>query len=665
MPQNLHECDDFTGRGGSGSVILPRMSAELSPFSRWALDDARTADERYTIWLLCESTRLQEHWLLSRENPGRIYRSTPHHYFKELFLNPGLIPAFTERDTETAAAMIPHLKKFPHILPIGHESRPIRDAGALRFFPALESVSLSISEVRDISFLEALPLLTAFSLHTGELDDLSPLRHCRGLRELSLGLSGTGYPAFAPPLHWVDASPLAALTALESLNYYPNAAVLEGLAFPALKTASLGTGSTVQPDCRFLPDMPAVRHLRLDGVQSLRGISRFPALRSLDISGPLRDWGDVAALPRLMCMEVSTGFGWPRDVTPLAAAPELRWICFAGEMPRNYWPLTAAPKLCEIEAPQSKTIQIEVQAINAALTPWDQIFATVPPRAVPPLRFVAADSRVIPRMPDTPHQDFVDSPVLFLRELWWMDRKAHGMVSRMLGDDDWRGSRSRPSGSNNQRSLHFAVATQAAADRLPEIIETLRQAMATSAHDWDFHFGIHLKVPRHQWGPERWRWFKEISSQWEDEDEEGSHERWKLTQQHVIESNFRKRTAEAEGEEPDPDDLTPPQQIRPEAYLHTVPAVGDPDEEKEKDFALKPFDEQEQNDDDDDDDSSVKTKEDEPPDWFLEDMDGHPLAESYRLYGMLTLDTFYIWPNLAATAESLMQRPVDETLPGP
>ena len=87
---------------------------------------------------------------------------------------------------------------------------------------------------------------------------------------------------------------------------------------------------------------------------------------------------------------------------------------------------------------------------------------------------------------------------------------------------------------------------------------------------------------------------------------------------------------------------------------------ADPADQKEKDFTLKPFDEQEQNDGDDIDDggTSVDT-DDDPPDWFLEDPEGHPLADSYRIFATLTFDAFYVWPNLAGTAESLMGRKVD------
>jgi hypothetical protein len=643
------------------------MNTKLSPFSRWALDEERTADERYMIWLICESARLQEHWLLAATHPGRVIQMAPPHYQRELFYNPGLVPSYGAEETETAARMIPHLKKFPLTSVTGYETRPMRDAGALRWFPAMEELNLTMTELSDVSVLRELPELRVLALSSGELTDLSPLRECGGLRVLKLGLIGPGHPALAPPVHWLDASPLSELQALEELDIYPNAAVLRGMCFPKVGRATLVTGSVVQADCGFLPDMPALRQLKLDGVQSLQGIARFRELRSLEVAGPLRDWGDIAELPHLMCLEVNTHCGWPRNVAPLAAAPELRWVRFGGEMPRNYWPLAGAPKLCALEAHQAKAITLDVEAINAALTPWDKVFACTPPRVLPPLRFVSADPRAIPQPGPEPDPDYVDCPAVFLQELQWMYRRAMKMVDALVDEDGAMSGGYAPSGTCMHRHLQTGISSQAAADRLPEVIEALRQAMAASPHQWYFSFAICLTVPRHKWGPDRQQWWDKLQAGWRsEEDEEESLRKWQLQQKHIIESNFRKRTAEEEGEAPDPEDLEPPEEIRPRPYQPPVTVPADPDAQKEKDFALKPFDEQDQNDGDDDAEGGAAVDtDDDPPNWFLEDPNGHPLADSYRLYGALTLDTFYVWHNLLPTAEMLMGRGADETLMAP
>ena len=267
-------------------------------------------------------------------------------------------------------------------------------------------------------------------------------------------------------------------------------------------------------------------------------------------------------------------------------------------------------------------------------------------------------------MPDTPHEDCQDSPVLFLRELSWMFRKATKAVDDLMGEDNASCRLSYPGSFTVQRVISTGISTIEAAQRLPEVLDALRRAMAESPHEWHFHFCISLKVPRHKWGPERQRWWDKLQDMQDDEeDTDESVRKWKLRQSHIIESNFLVRTAEEDGETPDPEDLRPPDEIRPEPYRPPVVITADPADEKEKDFALKPFDEQEQNDDDTDDDgaTAVDTN-DDPPVWFLDDYNGHPLADSYRLYALLTMDTFYVWPNCVGTAESLMGRKVDADL---
>ena len=76
-----------------------------------------------------------------------------------------------------------------------------------------------------------------------------------------------------------------------------------------------------------------------------------------------------------------------------------------------------------------------------------------------------------------------------------------------------------------------------------------------------------------------------------------------------------------------------------------------------------PAGQQDQNNDNDSDDGDIAADiDDDPPEWFLEDHEGHSLADSYKVYGFLTLDTFYTSTYTQAVAESLMHRRADEEL---
>ena len=652
------------------------MTASLSAFTRWALDDARTGDERYLIFLVCEACRMLE-WqrLPVEEQRQRVrFHTVPHEYWKELYLNPLLMPEYDEEDTERAAALAVHLKKFAP--ETNYERRKIGEAGAvLRFFPALEELKLGYAAMQDVSFVEALPALRILRICSGALEDLGPLARCHSLRDLSLTLSGHGPPFLTPPVYWTDARPLGALRQLERLALSPNPAILEGLSFPELTCAELSGEHCIQPDCSVLPDMPKLRVLKLTGVQSLRGISRFPELRHLKIAGPLRDFGDISALRKIDCVEVDSAHGWPRDVAPLAALPELIWARFGGEMPRNYWPMAQAPKLCGLEAANAPVVQLEVEAVNATLRSWDEIFSLPEPRPRPPLRFVAVaiggDTSVLPKYLPEPEPDYLEHPKRFHLELLWMHRRVLDAVNRAAGIEDAIEVRSiyYPSEIHWERTVRLSLQRLEAARRLPAVIEALRETMGFSPNPWVFQITIGLRITELEMTEQQKMWLRQIEKRYDRWDDERDVEKYIKTQQHLIETQFKLRQSQEDGEEPDPEDFVPPEEIRPESHRRPAltPASPAQDDEEKPDFTLKPFDEQEQNSgDDDDDDGNVKTAPPpDPPQSFWDDPYEHPLADSYRFYATLTFDTLYHHGHNLATLVQLLGREPDEYHPAP
>lgn len=132
-------------------------SADLSscsPFTQWAHDPARTIDERYLVWLLCGYAGRVWYWRLPPEERKLI--PSPNidlQYRKVLNLNPALAATYSVIETERAAEVAPWFTTFePNISILG--DKPIHDAGALRFFPALESVKRGVSHLSDL-FREA------------------------------------------------------------------------------------------------------------------------------------------------------------------------------------------------------------------------------------------------------------------------------------------------------------------------------------------------------------------------------------------------------------------------------------------------------------------------------------------------------------------------------
>ena len=630
-------------------------------------------------FLVCEiCTLLRWHRFTQAERDARTPpRFMKHEERKELLLNPLLLPEVSVEDTEVAAEMAPYLREFkPHW---SHDTRPVGEAGSvLRFFPALEKVSLGTCSLSDVSFVEALPKLRVLQINSGVLEDLGPLARAASLRELSLCFAAPGAPLFTPALHWLDASPLGALTQLESLSIYPNAAVLRGLKFPVLKSAAFSGSDCMQWDCSHLPDMPELQLLKLDGVQCLKGIGRFPHVRDLTLGGPLRSFEGIGDLRELVCLEVNTMAGWPRDVTPLTALPELRYVSFGGEIPRNYWPLMQVPKLIELAVPQKvPAVQLDVAAVNAALPSWDVLFALPEPRPLPPLKFYTAeqvvgfDPGVVPKPKQEAGPDYLDHPRMFHLELLWMHRRVQDELRRCLGDAAMGKSTYSfvPGNHAFERRIKVSLETLEAAKRLPEVLEVVRGCFAWSPHEWLAGISVNLRLTLETMSEQQKKWLKMLQDDLDDDEDELQFERYKAAQQHIIETQFKLRTLKEEGGEPDAEEFEPPDLLRPDGSKGTKVTAGapspDPEDDEEEDnpdFKLKPFDEQEQNMDsgnDDGDENIATAPPPEPPENFLDDPYEHPLAGSYRFFATLTLDVFFNQGFNNATVEQLMGRKPD------
>ena len=195
-------------------------------FIRWALDDARTVDERYTVELLVE--RGVDWWNAQR----KIYKPFD---FEEITerkrqraLNPAYQPRYSESDLRKTVEALPACKVW-QFSPIGLDERPIRDVKAFRFFPHFEEIQVGSGEVSDLSPFIELPNLRALHFGSSKCEDFSPLSRCVHLRELGLNV-GLGWLSVIT--RWPN------VTGLEQLGQLAPTLVGNLLVFP---TVSLGS----------------------------------------------------------------------------------------------------------------------------------------------------------------------------------------------------------------------------------------------------------------------------------------------------------------------------------------------------------------------------------------------------------------------------------------
>jgi hypothetical protein len=177
-------------------------------------------------------------------------------------------------------------------------------------------------------------------------------------------------------------------------------------------------------------------------------------------------------------------------------------------------------------------------------------------------------------------------------------------------------------------------------EKLPLIVEAVREGIARLRHDYEATITIWLKAPK----PEPTAAQKELEEQFEKEQHEADFER-----RHREQEALRERLHEFELKK----QLGEP--IKPEEF---APAEQEP-------LPPPPWERDEDDADEDDGYSEfggvkVKEKPDPPPDpWD----DEHPLAEQYNLMARLTLDEIWFYLHRRDIAVYLMGREPDEEIP--
>ena len=604
-----------------------RMDPEA--YIRWALDDARTLEERYTTELLVEQAEQTWH-ALNKTGQHRDWQEGMERK-RQRYLNPAYDPHYTEMSVRRAAEIFPRMTQWS--IGAGYQERPVRDISVIRFLTALETLSISC-DIPDISLVAELPALRALSLHSPLCEDYRPLARCTGLRSLTLSL---GVP-------WPEVAGIEKLQQLETLVLGGNLLVFErGISFPLVREGSLNCSPLCARSMREMPQLPACEFLTLAGVDSLDGIDRFPRLRNLMLNCCVRDFAPLAALADLTWFHHAGGT--PLDVAPLARLPRLLVASFhtqhvwgVEKAPlRDYSPITASRTLRELHVVGCPPLEVEVAAINATLPPWDDLLLAPSPRAVPPLRMIIAPHTHHPRRnaahrgPDEP--ELQDKGIRKCEEQW-VARFARQFIAERIGHTDWGDVKTR----GESRSMCVVVECYEVVERLPEIIDAAREAMARLRYEYLGDLWISLTVPVQKPTPVQ----LDMLRQYQEDMDRADHERRQKEQRERLEREYLLQLKKQEGAPIDPEEFAPGEQEQ----LPPPPWEIEEDEPG--------------GDDDGEGGIAVKHKPDPPPDpWDNE----HPLADNYRLSATFTLEKIWFDPRQAGLAIHLMGREADEEIP--
>ena len=611
-------------------------------FILWALDSARTVEERFTLELLVEQG--VGYWNAQHQTYAAMDWEARRELERQRSLNPAYQPKFSERDVRRTAACLHLFKSWWNSRGAGE--RQVRDLKAFAFLTEMEDFKISC-EAADVTVFATLPKLRVLHLASADCEDLSPLAGCRQLRELGLTLGKSGYRVGT---HWPKVQGLEQLQQLETLSLSGNLfAFAPGVCWPNVRTASLQCDPLPARSVRELPQLPACEFLTLGGVERLDGIEAFPRLRNLALTGDTRSFEPLTELNELTALSCS-GCA-PLEVRPLTRLLKLQCLLFnanyqynlAAPKPRDFSPLADAPALRALTVAGCPPVEEEVRTLQALLPPWDDVLLAAAPCPVPPLRLIIAPLNQGGPRHDQPQCEPADHglPDVALRQAQstWLGNYLFKAISKKMGCADWG------TASADCLYRHFSVEIHAYAlvERSREILEATRAALAGLRHDYVGTFWIRLQTPVLEATPAQ----KELEAQFREEQDKAQWELDHKDRLDLLERQHRIELKRQLGEEIKPEEfVVPPQSPLP-------PAPWERDEEDEGDEA---------GDEAGDDASGIAVKEkiEPPPNPWDND---HPLADEYSMLATLTLQELWVLPHHRDVAIYLMHQPPDLEIP--
>lgn len=467
-----------------------------SAFASWALDPARTLEERFGIQLLVELL-LPELFSKADWSWNENYEATQLRH-KTRALNPAYQPDFTAAQVEQVATKLSELKTLSlnH-----HEDRLLGSLAFLPFLPKLEELRVGRNAIDDWSPITALSGLRNLFLGSSPAVDFRPLGELTTLESLHMW----------PSCPWPDLRGFDHLTRLKDFYFSGNKLALRVIpSLPAMRKCEVHHNFSFQlpiRDLYDLPEMPELRILHLDNTWRLDGIERYPQLRNLEIYGYFDNLVPLRSLSRLTHLMISGG-GYP-TLAPLAQLPELRRLTVRREVPQDYSVLTESPKLRQLNVEICQVNQMEVATLNAALPSWAEDFGIAPPRPLAPLRLLVKDEKAKPQPPPiAPAQRrWEENPGMSGSEISWFDNEVRNRLTVLLGQG-WGRKHDVFTFTSN---CHITVSRLEDIDELPAILETIRQLLAACRYPWRAAISVD-SLARYE------------KDRWDDEEEEGEEE---------------------------------------------------------------------------------------------------------------------------------------------
>jgi hypothetical protein len=510
----------------------------VAEFGEWALSTERTDEEAYFAERVVEFASARWRARNNVRDPLSFDEKQEEH--KRRRLNPAYRARLDKTDVEHAVTMLTQMSDM-HLE--SYSDRPIRDLTGLRFMPHLKKLHIGTSEIADLTPLSLLTNLEELHLSDDVAEDLRPLAALTKLRSLWINVRQP----------WPRVDGWNALQALEMFRWNGNLLVLEGLGpFPNVREAHLDNWLQSLPtrDATRLPEMPAVEILHIKGLYRLDGIERWPQVVNLELEGSFRTLQPLTALTRVTHLHIHND--QPLDLAPLCKLPELRSFKLTSLQPQELFVLTDAPQLHEVVVARCEANDREAATLQEVLKPWDDDFLAPQPRSLPSWRLiaekwgegntVAARRNATYDLPGT----WPGNPAMKSSEEEWLARRLEAALDKQFHGPEW----------GKVEHGWAKVYNLEAAERLPEIVELIRQLLAQCRHPHCAFVNIDLKA---QWHLQDQSW--KDPEQEKLERERAEEEDWKIREREeaaLREREHRLRQLRQEGAKIDPAEFEPP-----------------------------------------------------------------------------------------------------------
>jgi hypothetical protein len=544
-------------------------------FRQWVADPARTVDELCAAEVLLELG--EGIWKGQHKQYGTDWDAKARKR-KERAGNPAYRPTIKKKLIDQTIEVAPLIKNFSASW---HDDRAIRSLEPLRFFKAIEEIGVTL-ETDDFSALRELPALRRLNFHEQHNGGGHVIKDLAGLAGLKLQTLGVGVR-----LPWPNLRAIGELPELETLSVRANLLALRDVGpLPKVKSATFEPDfhcNTPVRNFHDLPDMPAVKHMRINSIAGLEGVEKMPELLGLDLVGPFQDLRPLEKLEKLTWLRLEGG--WFMDLAPLARMPRLRELVMVRERPLDLSPLSEAPALREVTVERCAILRTELSALNAGFLPWSLDFVAPEPRPLAPLRVFTykpdhpdvAESRKA-KEADPREEFYGDDQHHRAAEARWFAHELQQRLDALLGEgwgdvtsyaDRWAGYR------------HLTIQRFKDILRMEEIVQSTRELMAMCRFPW------HIMVSAEPHG-DLSKDMEEIRAQreeqerdWLDRDYDAEQEReeyeeFRQTRRELyerLEREHRLRLLQQQGEEINPADFSP------DAKPATVPKAAAAEEE--------------------------------------------------------------------------------------